>query len=84
MKFKLGFLKKKHADGTIHSSASSVRPPPDEALKWAKSFDDLMTSKCKLILKLYFQKVEHKKSCTKKCHTILLFSVESIYVKFNH
>lgn len=45
MKFRLGFLKRRHTEGTIHST--SVRPPPEEAQKWANSFTDLMASKCK-------------------------------------
>lgn len=45
MKFRLGFLKRRHTEGTIHSA--SVRPPPEEAQKWANSFNDLMASKCK-------------------------------------
>ncbi|ODN06472.1 Regulator of G-protein signaling 4 [Orchesella cincta] len=43
MKFRLGFLKRRHTEGTIHSA--SVRPPPEEAQKWANSFNDLMASK---------------------------------------
>lgn len=46
MKFRLGFLKRRHTEGTINSS--SVRPQPEEAQKWANSFSDLMASKCKL------------------------------------
>lgn len=44
MKFRLGFLKRRHTEGTI---SSSVRPQPEEAQKWANSFNDLMASKCK-------------------------------------
>lgn len=43
MKFRLGFLKRRHTEGTINSS--SVRPQPEEAQKWANSFNDLMASK---------------------------------------
>ncbi|CAG7836474.1 unnamed protein product, partial [Allacma fusca] len=43
MKFRLGFLKRRHTEGTIHSA--SVRPQPEEAQKWANSFSDLMASK---------------------------------------
>lgn len=44
MKLRLGFLKRRHTEGQIHSA--SVRPPPEEALKWGNSFTDLMASKC--------------------------------------
>ena len=47
MKFRLGFLKRRHTEGNIHANSSSVRPAPEEAEKWATSFNDLMASKCK-------------------------------------
>lgn len=47
IKFRLGFLKRRHTEGTINPS--SVRPVPEEAQKWSNSFSDLMASKCKLM-----------------------------------
>jgi len=50
MKFQLGmgFLKRRHTEGQFPQSlSSSVRPSPEEAMKWAESFQDLMASKCK-------------------------------------
>jgi hypothetical protein len=52
MKFRLGFLKRRHTEGVINSS--SVRPQPEEAQKWANSFSDLMSSKCKFYLFIYY------------------------------
>lgn len=47
MKLRLGFLRRRHTDATIQPS---VRPPPEEAQKWADSFHDLMASKYGLAL----------------------------------
>ncbi len=42
----LGFLKRRESDGKI-PGPPSVRPTPEEAKKWATSFQALMASKCK-------------------------------------
>ncbi len=45
MKQRLRFLRRRHTDSSLESS---VRPSKDELEKWAKSFLDLMSSRCKL------------------------------------
>lgn len=42
MKLRLTFLRRRHTDSSIQNS---VRPPPEEAQKWANSFQDLMSNK---------------------------------------
>ncbi|XP_013781250.2 regulator of G-protein signaling 3-like [Limulus polyphemus] len=42
MKQRLRFLRRRHTDSSIQSS---IRPSPDEAGKWATSFQELMASK---------------------------------------
>lgn len=51
-KLYFGFLKRRLTDGSLKagSSSISIRPSPDEATKWSNSFQDLISSKCKLRL----------------------------------
>lgn len=46
MKQRLRFLRRRHTDSSI-SSKPSVRPTPEQATKWAESFELLMSSRCK-------------------------------------
>ncbi|XP_064457677.1 regulator of G-protein signaling 8-like isoform X2 [Ornithodoros turicata] len=47
MKFRLSFLRRRHTETSIHPS---VRPSPEEAQKWAHSFQELTNSKYGLAL----------------------------------
>ncbi|XP_013781190.1 regulator of G-protein signaling 3-like [Limulus polyphemus] len=42
MKLRLGFLRRRHTDSSIQAT---IRPSPEEAGKWAESFNELMASK---------------------------------------
>ena len=48
MKFRLGFHKRRESEDKIQDRPS-VRPSPEEAKEWAKSFQTLMASKCKFV-----------------------------------
>lgn len=47
MKMRLSFLRRRHTDSSLQSS---VRPTPEEAQKWAQSFQELTSSKYGLSL----------------------------------
>ncbi|KFM78802.1 Regulator of G-protein signaling 3, partial [Stegodyphus mimosarum] len=47
MKMRLSFLRRRHTDSSLQPS---VRPSPEEALKWAESFQELTNSKYGLSL----------------------------------
>ncbi|XP_076360187.1 uncharacterized protein LOC143252237 [Tachypleus tridentatus] len=42
MKLRLGFLRRRHTDSSIQAT---IRPSPEEAGRWAESFNELMASK---------------------------------------
>ncbi|KAG8201054.1 hypothetical protein JTE90_002729 [Oedothorax gibbosus] len=48
MKMRLSFLRRRHTDSSLQPA--SVRPTPEEALKWAQSFQELTNSKYGLSL----------------------------------
>jgi regulator of G-protein signaling 3/regulator of G-protein signaling len=49
MRLRLGFLRRRSTESSL-----SARPAPEEAQKWSESFANLMASKCKFYLFIFF------------------------------
>lgn len=77
MKQRLRFLRRRHTDSSI-SSKPSVRPTPEQASKWAESFELLMGSRCKYTVIILFLEFELYYSQQQNTHIVIRQSINDL------